>query len=324
MLRKPWVALSRSSINQEILGKGLCLLAAVGFSSVSILGKLGFAGGLENLNMLAARFGGASLVALVAVFLIKGKDAFPSGHQMASLMLLGAVGYVGQTWLFFSGLDKLPASMNVLIYRMYPLFVALIDWKVNKRSLRRNYWIAMLVAFIGVFLMIGPQELIGTDQATTLRRSYLLYPLGAAIVNAVYLVLAERPIAEVGAYRGTTWILAGTAISTFLLGLISGSLNINAILINMPIIIGLILVSTILPVFSLLTGLSIVGPTIATLLTTAEPLITVLLAYIFLGERLTIVQGVGGILLILAIIILTITREPELVKTRSINSQISS
>ena len=137
MLRKPWVALSRSSINQEILGKGLCLLAAVGFASVSILGKLGFAGGLENLNMLAARFGGASLVALVAVFLIKGKDAFPSGHQMASLMLLGAVGYVGQTWLFFSGLDKLPFSgrkrtsvlENVLGHRMSDTIMVLNSYQ---------------------------------------------------------------------------------------------------------------------------------------------------------------------------------------------------
>jgi len=295
-------------MDRETFGKGLCLLAAAGFATVSILGKLGFSGGLESLNMLAARFGGAALIAMVALVLSKGRQAFPTGRQVLTLMVLGAVGYVGQTWLFFMGLDRLPASINVLIYRIYPLFVALIDWRLNNRLPQRIYWVAMLVAFAGVFLTISPQQAQEVDALAEIHRAYLLFPVGAAVVNAFYLVLSEGPIANVGAYRGTTWIVAGTAVSTYVLSTITGSFDARSLAAQAPVILGLIFLSTILPVFSLLTGLSIVGPTIATLLTTAEPLITIVLAMLFLGERLTLIQGVGGALLIIAILMMTVSR----------------
>ena len=67
----------------------------------------------------------------------------------------------------------------------------------------------------------------------------------------------------------------------------------------------IVLVATVLPVAAFLMGLERIGPTNAAMLSTLEPVVTVLLAAVLLDESLTPITLVGGGLILVAILLLT-------------------
>ena len=70
-------------------------------------------------------------------------------------------------------------------------------------------------------------------------------------------------------------------------------------------VVGIVLLATVIPVTTFLAGLKRIGPTDASLLSTLEPVVTVLLAAIFLGENLPLLSLLGGGLILAAVILLT-------------------
>jgi drug/metabolite transporter (DMT)-like permease len=74
-------------------------------------------------------------------------------------------------------------------------------------------------------------------------------------------------------------------------------------------IAGIVLVATVVPVATFLAGLERIGPTNSAMLSTLEPVVTVLLAAWFFGEKLAWIVLVGGGLILVAVLLLT-RREP--------------
>jgi drug/metabolite transporter (DMT)-like permease len=72
------------------------------------------------------------------------------------------------------------------------------------------------------------------------------------------------------------------------------------------------LVSTVLPIRMFLVGLGRVGPSAAATLSTVEPVVTVLLATLFLHEALHPLQVLGGLCILVAVVVLArgVGREP--------------
>ena len=71
------------------------------------------------------------------------------------------------------------------------------------------------------------------------------------------------------------------------------------------VIAGIVIVSTIIPVTTFLAGLERIGPTNAAMLSTIEPIITVFLATVLFGDKLAPIVLAGGILILIAVVILT-------------------
>jgi drug/metabolite transporter (DMT)-like permease len=83
-------------------------------------------------------------------------------------------------------------------------------------------------------------------------------------------------------------------------------------------IAGIVLIATVIPVVTFLAGLERIGPTNASMLSTLEPVITVLLAAWLFGERLKPVVMLGGVLILVAVILLTrgeLEKKPSLDNT---------
>ena len=70
-------------------------------------------------------------------------------------------------------------------------------------------------------------------------------------------------------------------------------------------ILGIVLVATVIPVVAFLAGLERIGPTNAAMLSTLEPVVTVLLAAWIFGERLQSIALFGGGMILIAVIMLT-------------------
>lgn len=69
------------------------------------------------------------------------------------------------------------------------------------------------------------------------------------------------------------------------------------------------LLATVIPVVTFLAGLKRIGPTDASMLSTLEPVVTVLLAALLFDERLRPVSLVGGVMILLAVVLVVKRRE---------------
>ena len=101
-------------------------------------------------------------------------------------------------------------------------------------------------------------------------------------------------------------VATGAAATFWVAGLSSGSLHFGFESAGWGWIAALALASTVLPVSAFLAGLSKVGPATASIVSTVEPMVSVGMAMLWFGERLGVVQFVGGALVLAAVVLLAV------------------
>ncbi len=286
------------------VGALLCSLSAAGFASLTVLGKIALNSGLSLVTILALRFGGAALLLFAYLGLVRRQSLYPGKRLALMLFALGALGYAGQSTLYFASLDRNPASLNGILLYVYPVFVALIGWLVNRTPPTGREWGAMALALFGVLLTVQrPGVDLGFTHADPIG---VLLVLGSALWYSVYIVTSDRVVHRPGAWLSTAWISLGASFSFALFGGIAGLLNFNLSPQAIWILVAMVFVSTILALGTFFAGMRIVGPTAASLLSTLEPVFTVLLAMLALSERLASMQILGGLFVLAAVILLTL------------------
>jgi drug/metabolite transporter (DMT)-like permease len=127
-----------------------------------------------------------------------------------------------------------------------------------------------------------------------------------AAAYAIYLVIAGRFQVATGLAAGSISI-TGTLLVLLPIGLftnIAPPTDIRAFL----ALVGLGTIATVLPIVFMFRGIRYIGSTNASILSTIEPVMTLILAGILLGEMLIWQQGIGGILILLSVILLNLPR----------------
>jgi len=293
------------------IGAVLCILSAASFGSTPILGKLAYASGLTLTKMLSLRFGGAALTLFAYLALFQRRTIYPGRRRSMLLFFIGAVGYTGNSALFFSALERIPASLASPMFFIYPVFVALSMWMITRNPLARREWVAIAMAVIGVFCAAGVNLSNITGYFDAVSGLGVAMVLVSSVFYTAYVISSDRLTREVGAWVSTAWISAGAAVSFGLAGWITGKLDFDLSPTDVWILLGMIVLNTILPLGTFLAGMARIGPTAASLLSTLEPVFTVLLALAFLGERLTLLQGAGIGLVLAAAILLTFSQRRQ-------------
>ncbi|MCJ7823696.1 MAG: DMT family transporter [Anaerolineales bacterium] len=292
----------------RLTGAGLCTVSAAGFASLSILGKLALNADLSIVTILSLRFTGAAALLAVYLALFRRRKLFFDARQVVVLILLGAVGYAGQSALYFAALERNSASLNSLLLYVYPGFVALFNWFLNQRTLSNREWVALALASSGVILTLNPIRILQSAGGEPIDLLGVTLVIGSAIWYAAYIISSDRFTRRAGPWVSLVWISLGAAISFTAAGAFSHSLDFDLGLKGILILLGMVTLSTILALGTFLAGLQRVGPTTASLLSTLEPVFTVLLAILFLGEILTTIQTVGGGLVLAAAGLLSASR----------------
>jgi len=231
----------------------------------------------------------------MTLFLILRKEPFPRGRVLLQLIGMGALGYAGQSYLYMTAIKYASAGLVALLLYLYPFFVATLSMVFLHEKLTRAKIIALVLALVGAALTVGPVsgQLIGAFMAIT-----------AALVYSIYIMVGASVMKNVSAFQSSTVIFSSA-------GMVYGSLTFA----NGPhfpqtstgwlVILGIVLISTVIPVVTFLAGLSKVGATNAAMLSTIEPVVTVLLSTWLFGDKLTPIVLVGGLFILVAVVLLT-------------------
>jgi drug/metabolite transporter (DMT)-like permease len=279
------------------IGTALCLGSAAAFGAMAIFGKLAYDAGVGVVTLLFVRFAIAAPVFWLAVAL---RGAAPRGPRRAILaaLALGGVGYAMQAGLFFAALSRMDASLLSLLLYTYPAFVSVAAIALGRETASRRRLGALLVASSGVTLVLvgaggGEFDPLGAAMG-----------VAAAVTYTAYILVSDRVVGELDPVPLSALVTTGAAVTFGVMGAVTGSLS-TGFDGEGWLWLGLIaLVSTVTAIALFFAGMRRVGPSSAAILSTLEPAVTVLLAFLAFGEALTAVQLAGAALVLGAVIVL--------------------
>ncbi|HEU5438581.1 MAG TPA: DMT family transporter [Ktedonobacterales bacterium] len=275
------------------LGALLIVISAATFGTLAIFARLAYAAGANPTTALLLRFAVAGGVLLVVMVVLR--RPLPRGRLLLSLILMGGVGYVGQSLAYFTALTFASAALVALLLYLYPALVTLLAALFLKERLTRVKLLAVAVALAGTVLTIG-RAAGGSPVGIALA-------LAGSLTYAVYIVAGSRVMARAEALSASTVIiLAAAAVYAPVVALQGpawprtpgGWLAVG----------GMALVATVIAIVTFFAGLKLVGPSTAATLSTVEPVVTVTLAAVVLGEQVTPLQLAGGVLILSAVVVL--------------------
>lgn len=208
---------------------------------------------------------------------------------------MGALGYVGQSFMYLTATKYASAGLVALLLYLYPFFVAILSVIFLQQKMTRFKIFTLILAFIGTALTVDPNggQFIG-----------ILMAMSAALIYSIYIIVGTNVMKHVSAIQSSTIIFASAGIVFGVLAFTNG-FHFPASNSGWLSILGMVVISTIIPVVLFLAGLERIGPINAAMLSTLEPVVTVLLAMWLFGDTLQPIVLLGGGLILTAVILLT-------------------
>jgi drug/metabolite transporter (DMT)-like permease len=282
-----------SSHRQGLL---LCLVSAAGFGAMAIFAKDAYAAGFGVVTLLALRFALASAL-LWAIALRRGRPRLARRTALAALGL-GALGYSAQAGAFFAALERIDASLASLLLYAYPGLVFAAAVLLRRETATRQKLSALALASLGAALVLadggpGAVDPLGVALA-----------LGAAVAYTGYILVADIAVRGADPFAVAAMVTTGAAVTFGVVAAAGGGLDVDVAAHGWLDLVGVTVVSTVMALTTFLLGLARVGPATASIVSTAEPVVTVSLAVALLGERLGPGQVLGGALVLAAVVLL--------------------
>jgi drug/metabolite transporter (DMT)-like permease len=277
----------------HLIGVLLILISGISFGAAAIFARFAYEAGTNPITLLFLRFGIASICMIFIMFM--RRVPLPRGRTLLGLVLMGAIGYAGQAFCYFTALTLVPAGLVALLLYLYPAIVTVLAVMILKEPVSKWKITALLLALAGSALTIG---LAGGG-----RPLGILLSLGAAFIYSVYILVGSKMTKKGTAIQFSGVIITSAALVYVGIITIKGAVF-PATLSGWVSVSAIALISTVLPIAAFLAGLERVGPANAATLSTIEPVVTVILAALILGETITLWRIVGGLMIILAVIIL--------------------
>jgi drug/metabolite transporter (DMT)-like permease len=277
----------------RLIGMALVVISAAAFGTLGILGRYAYADGVDTTTILFFRFTLSALV--LALFQAARRQSLPRGRTLLQLVGMGALGYVGQAFCYLTALKYASPGLVALLLYLYPAIVVILSALWLGERITGIKIVALALALAGLALTVGPEggQLPG-----------ILLGIGAALIYSLYILVGAQAMKQVSAVQSSTVIFASAAVMSALLMMVNGP-QLPSTPMGWSAIGLIVLVATILPVVAFLIGLERIGPTTAAMLSTSEPVVTVLLAALLLGEGLNPISLLGGGLILAAVLLLT-------------------
>ena len=300
------------------LGVGLVVVSAAGYGSGSVLARPIYATGVDWLTLLAWRFLiGAGLGWIwVALSPARRSAVRRIGRRQLGVALgLGAL-FTGNAGTYYAGLETVPAALAGVLVYTYPVIVAVLSLRFATRLPGRRPWIALALAIVGSVLALG-----GIDVRTAPPSSGLLLVWASALIYSVWIILSARLSGErrhrlatdapsasspVGDAAVTTTVMMTATAGVFGLAALATGQGLDPRSVPReawPLVIAVGFLASFLAIQTFYAGTRRIGAAKAALVSTVEPPIIVVLAWLALNERLAPIQLVGAGLILTGVLI---------------------
>lgn len=292
------------SNSQYLIGMAGVFVAAILWGTTGTAAT--FAPELGPLAIGAVAMGvGGLLQALIAIKKIK--DDWKTIGANWNYLAIGALAVVIYPLAFYASMHLAGVAVGTVIsIGSAPLFSAIIELKVDKQPLSRQWGIGALVGIIGMVLLSIAESTSNHSSGGEYALTGIILGLLAGITYALYSWSARKMMQQgvsSKAAMGVTFGIGGVLLMPILF--MTGEPLLNSWT-NAGVGIYMALVPMFIGYVCYGIGLARIKASTATTITLIEPVIAALLAVTLIGEQLLVMGWVGIGLIILCLIIITL------------------
>jgi drug/metabolite transporter (DMT)-like permease len=271
------------------------------FGTLAVLTPLAYREGAEPLPLLAWRFFFAAILLGVVATVRNRRALFVGAADVGRYSVLALTGYGAASVCFFFALTYADASVVAVLLYAYPALVTIIGWLFLGQRATWQQALGVAMTFVGCALVVG----LGSAQMHAEWQGIVL-GLGAAVGYTLFNLLSHRWLPGRSNLTMMTYTF-GIAMILPVVGTIAlhgvGALN--------PgdwsakawwLLLLIVLVPTFAAVVLYLEGIRGLGPSQAAVISTFEPLFTIVLAALLLDERLVPLQLLGAVLVLAGVV----------------------
>ncbi len=285
---------------KRFYGIGLILISATAFGAMPVFARFAYQGHLTPSDLLFYRFAIAFCI-LVPLVRMKG-EPFAKGRDLVVLMAVGALGYGGMCYCYFTALTLIPAAMVAVLLYLYPVLVVLFSTLFLGHRMTRFTWTALGLAMAGTLMVVGLE--LGVSP-----RGIFLGAL-SALFYAMY-ILTGAKVMERNPVLPSVTVVIGSAGALYGLQALVNGLTLPPDLPGLANVLALALISTVIAIFALFKGISLAGPVNGAMISTFEPVSTVFFCFVLFGQPVTPLQMLGTGLVLASAVVVALTPSPK-------------
>ena len=274
-------------------------LSASCFGAMAIFAKYAYLDGVDVATLLLLRFSIAALI-MIALVVVQ-RRRWPRGLNLGLLAAMGGIGYVGQSFCFFSALEFASAALVALLLYLHPFIVTVLSAIFFGQALTQVRVVSVLAALVGTGLVIGA-DVSGQPMGIALG-------VAAAVIYSAYLLTANRVMRQEDPVAASTVVMSSAALVLGAMAAFNGA-QLPQSVSGWAAIVAIAGISTVIAMVYLFIGIQRLSEADTATLSTLEPVVTTVLAAVFLGEQISSMQLVGGLVILAAVIVLARYSQP--------------
>jgi len=274
------------------------------FSLKPILIKYIYALGLSSEQVIALRMVfAAPFYILVLLFFGIKNIAKRSTYIMHILpaSLLGILGYFIATYLDLLGLQYISAQLERVVLFSFPTLVVLMSYFFFRTKLPRNIWWLLAMSYSGILLIFAHDiQTLGTEVALG-----TILVFCSAIAFAIYVLLSKPIISRIGSQIFTSIAMLAASLAIAAYFVLTQDINDLRVANHAYMSVAcLAFFCTVIPSLLVAEAINQIGPEQTSIVGTCGPVITSIVAVMWLGEAFTVYHASGVALIMCALVLM--------------------
>jgi len=294
---------------QYIVGAVLVLLGSICFSAKAVMVKLAYRYEIDSVSLMALRMI-FSLPFFVLIAYISNKKSTQEvqlqKRDWGMIAVFGILGYYVASLADFIGLQYITASLERVILFTYPTIVVLIAALFLNQKIKKAEVFTLVLTYAGIGIALFENFKLPDGDDALMGSAFIF---AAAVGYAIYVTGSGQMLKKIGTLQYNSLAMTAACFAIILHHLIAYRLDLFHFQREIYILGFLMGVfSTVIASFLLIGGIRIIGATPAAIISSIGPISTIILAYIFLGERLSGLQWVGTLIVIFGVLVITLNK----------------
>jgi len=282
-----------------IKGYILVILSAVIFGTMPLMAKFIYASGVNSLTLVLLR-NILSLPVIAVLAKLTGRSLKIDKNTVPSISLIALMGSCVTPILLFSSYKFIPSGTATVFHFIYPAVVFVAEFVFLKKKLKLTNFVSLVLCIVGVCMFYAPGQKLDLTGS--------LIALLSGVTYAIYIVLlSEFKHKEISGFVFGFYVTAVCSIVMLFALLISGKLMLPSTMFGWLMSFVFAVAVNVGAVILFQKGTFLTGGARASILSTFEPITSVLAGIAFLGEPVGFATIVGTILVIAGGIITAIS-----------------
>lgn len=274
-------------------GKLFLVLSAFFYGILPVFASVAYRGGINGVTLSFLR-SFISVPVLYAMIRADKKSLHLTRKQVYDVIKLSVIGGALPIVLLYLSYNFISTGLATTLHFVYPLVIVLLSAIIYREKMSRTTLCSVLLVTVGIFMF--------TDLNVNASKTGIIFALLSGIFYSFYVIYIDRSGLDRMDYIVLTfYIMLIMSVAIFIFGVVVGgiSFDFKPISWSMATIVSLVTTLGATPLLQM--GIRYEGASTAGIISSVEPITTIVLGAVFLGEIIGTGQIIGGSLILFGV-----------------------